>query len=94
MTSNPATEIIDKEVEKFMVGYVDIVFPYYIDNFYRGRIWNKENYPEHINELLCSPKDLIKDYVRLNTPNHQVLYLIESVQPIYKEIRAKENNQH
>ena len=88
-----STSAIDKEVDKFMNGYVDIVLPYYIDNFYRGRIWNKDSYPMHIDELLCPPKNLIKDYGRLNTPNHQVLYLSESVQPIYKEIRAQDNDE-
>ena len=85
---------IQKEVQHFMRGYVDIVTTYNIESLYRGRKWSsKEPCPTHIDELLCPPINKIEKYGRINTPKEQVLYLSETPQTIYYEIRAKEGDE-
>lgn len=84
---------IQKKVDEFMVGYIDIIPTYQINSLYRGRVWKKEEYPQHINELLCPPIESIRKYGRLNSPKEQILYLAESPQTIYHEIRAKEEDE-
>lgn len=88
LENKPYHKIVSS-ANKLLDGHIEWAGNYHIDDLYRGRLWNKEEPPAHVNELLALPANKVTGYGRLHVPGQSVLYTSEMTQTVFNELSVK-----